>query len=293
MLDDKLKGLLVPRRPQPTGERCRGGLRRPVATVLFDLYGTLLISASGDIGLAAASGGPEDALNRWVSELGFAPPAGGVRNALTAEIKKTHQRLKSRGVEYPEVIIEKIWGRLYPQASAHQLQRLALAYELKVNPVCPMPGLRRCLAALSRSGIRLGIVSNAQFYTPLLMEHFLGGPLTENGFSEALCFYSFRLGTAKPGAALYRAAAEGLGRLGIAPQAAVMVGNDRRNDVAAARAVGFQTVLFAGDARSLRWRDEDPDWSSAQPDMVITKLTELSDYLEGLLNCQVTPGGAT
>jgi putative hydrolase of the HAD superfamily len=108
----------------------------------------------------------------------------------------------------------------------------------------------------------------------------LGGPLADNGFSQELCFYSYRLGAAKPGAGLYEAAAAGLGQYGIAPPGAVMVGNDRRNDVAAARAVGFQTVLFAGDARSLRWRGDDPDWTTAQPDMVITELTELSDHLE-------------
>jgi putative hydrolase of the HAD superfamily len=264
-----------------------------VAAVLFDIYGTLLVSASGEIGLAEAGGGSQATLDRWLSDLGFTPPAGGVRKALTAEIKKVHQDLKNQGVDFPEVVIEEIWGRLYPNIGPVELRRLALAFELKVNPVWPMPGLQRCLADLRQSGIRLGIVSNAQFYTPLLMNHFLGGPLAEIGFLEALCFYSYRLGEAKPGATLYKAAAEGLGRLGIAPHEAVMVGNDRRNDVAAARAVGLQTVLFAGDARSLRWRREDPDWNSAQPDMVITELTELSDLLKRQRNNQPAPGGAT
>jgi putative hydrolase of the HAD superfamily len=230
--------------------------------------------------MAEGSGDADGALDRWVSELGFEPPAAGVRSALTAEIKKIHRQLKRKGVTHPEVVIEEVWGALYPTAAPGELRRLALAYELRVNPVWPMPGLRRSLAALAKRGHRLGIVSNAQFYTPLLMKHFLGGGLAERGFADDLCFYSYRLGAAKPGAALYEAARAGLGRYGIQPQAAVMVGNDRRNDVAAARAVGFQTVLFAGDARSLRWREDDPDWDTAQPDMVITDLTQLSDHLE-------------
>jgi putative hydrolase of the HAD superfamily len=279
MLDADLEALLVPLSPEPSGEKYRGGLKPPVMAVLFDIYGTLLISASGEIGLADGATDQTAAMDGWVRTLGYAPPAGGVRAALTAAIQEEHRALKAKGIATPEVVIEKIWGRLYPQANEDQLRRLALAYELKINPVWPMPGLDPCLATLRESGIRLGIVSNAQFYTPLLMAHLLGTSLAAAGFDPDLCFYSYRLGEAKPGSKLYAAAKRGLAQYGIAPQAAVMVGNDRRNDVAAARQAGFQTVLFAGDARSLRWRKEDPDWATAQPDMVIAELTQLSDYL--------------
>ncbi|MEJ2639410.1 MAG: HAD family hydrolase [Desulfosarcinaceae bacterium] len=286
LLDTELRGLLAPRRPKPTAEKPRGGLRRPVAAVLFDIYGTLLISASGEIGPAdaAVEAAPDadTSLDDWVRTLGYPPPAEGVRAALTAAIRAEHRTFKAKGIAFPEVIIEKIWGRLYPEANADQLRRLALAYELKVNPVWPMPGLRRCLAAFKKSGRRLGIVSNAQFYTPLLMTHFLGLSLEAAGFSPDLCVYSYQIGQAKPGARLFEAAKAGLARYNLAPQEAVMVGNDRRNDIAAARAAGFQTVLFAGDARSLRWRESDPDWKRAQPDMVITELTQLSDHMVSL-----------
>lgn len=282
LLEAELRGLLAPRQPEPTAEKRRGGLHRPVAAVLFDIYGTLLISASGEIGLADTAADTDTALDNWMRTLGYPPASGGVRAALTAAIRAEHQALKAKGIAIPEVVIEKIWGRLYPEATADQLRRLALAYELKVNPVWPMPGLRRCLESLRRSGVRLGIVSNAQFYTPLLMAHFLGVSLEGAGFSPDLCIYSYRVGQAKPGQRLFKAAKAGLSQYGIAPQEAVMVGNDRRNDVAGARAVGFQTVLFAGDARSLRWRESDPDWEIAQPDMVITELTQLSDHLDWL-----------
>lgn len=286
LIEALVQGAVKPLRPKPTAETVRGRLQRPVAAVLFDIYGTLLVSASGeisasdDIGLANSQGDSDAALDQWVANLGFTPPAEGVRVALTAAIKKAHKRSRAQGIRFPEVIIEKIWGQLYPQVSAEKLRRLALVYELRVNPVWPMPGLSRCLTALRRNGVRLGIVSNAQFYTPLLMTHFLEGPLEQNGFLEDLCFYSYRLGEAKPGAALYEAAGERLQHYGITPREAVMVGNDRRNDVAAAKAAGFQTVLFAGDERSLRWRREDSDWASTQPDMIITDLLQLSDHLQ-------------
>ena len=279
MLEPEFQDLIHPIKPRPTGALCRGKLAPPVKAVLFDIYGTLLISASGDIGVTAAGDDVDDTVDNWVRTLGFAPPPGGIRAALTTEIKKAHERARCLGTAFPEVVIEDIWGRLYPTASPGELRRLALGHELRVNPVWPMPGMRRSLQAHNGSGRRLGLVSNAQFYTPMLLRHFLQRPLTAYGLSDALCIYSYRQGAAKPGRTLYETAAAALKRCAISPGEAVMVGNDRRNDVAAAREVGFQTVLFAGDARSLRWRREDADWELAQPDMVITELTQLNDHL--------------
>ena len=269
-----------PLEPIPTNESPRLSKLPGIRAVIFDIYGTLLISASGDIGLSSARGTSDTAIDRWVSELGFTPPVHGVRAALADAIKKAHQHARAQGAGCPEVVIEEIWGQLYPHATDAELRRLALAYELRVNPVWPMPGLASCLESLRKTSVRLGIVSNAQFYTPLILAHFLEGPLHQSGFLENLCFFSYRLGRAKPGAALYQAAKMGLQECGIAPCEAVMVGNDRRNDVAAARLAGFQTVLFAGDQRSLRWRRDDPDWATAQPDMVITDLRQLSEHLQ-------------
>ena len=56
------------------------------------------------------------------------------------------------------------------------------------------------------------------------------------------------------------------------------IGNDRRNDMAPAQDVGFQTILFAGDARSLRMRDDDPTCNHVQPDLRITHLDQLTSY---------------
>jgi putative hydrolase of the HAD superfamily len=47
------------------------------------------------------------------------------------------------------------------------------------------------------------------------------------------------------------------------------------NDVFAASQVGFRTALFAGDARSLRRRDQDPRCAGATPDVILTELTQL------------------
>ena len=53
-----------------------------------------------------------------------------------------------------------------------------------------------------------------------------------------------------------------------------MVGNDARRDLAPARAAGFQTALFAGDARSLRGAE-----LAGEATAVVTSLDELPRLL--------------
>ena len=125
----------------------------------------------------------------------------------------------------------------------------------------------------------MGIISNAQFYTPELLPAFLGTQSEAWGLDPALEFYSYQHGLAKPGQALFRLAAEELMRRGIEPRGAVYVGNDMLNDVLPARQVGFRTALFAGDARSLRRRGDDPRLEGIRPDLVLTKLADLNECI--------------
>jgi putative hydrolase of the HAD superfamily len=53
------------------------------------------------------------------------------------------------------------------------------------------------------------------------------------------------------------------------------------NDIYPAHRSGFQTALFAGDARSLRWRRDDPRCSGLTPDLVVTDLNQVADLLTG------------
>jgi len=52
-----------------------------------------------------------------------------------------------------------------------------------------------------------------------------------------------------------------------------------RNDILPAKKIGFNTALFAGDARSLRMREDDPECIRTSPDLVITDLIQLLEYV--------------
>lgn len=266
-----------------------------IKAVLFDVYGTMLISESGEVGTAEAKKAGVlfgEALEMAGWEL-QTRAAGNEAAALYAEaIRSSHQesRLK-RGVKHPEVDIAAIWrailltglnrGYWRGKLNEESLFRTATAYEALSNRIAPMPGLTETLALLQGRGLILGIVSNAQFYTPLFLEYLLGMRLPQVGFDPELLFFSYKKGESKPGTAMYEGAAEVLARkYGTAPAEALLVGNDMLNDIWAAAEVGFRTALFAGDSRSLRLRSGDSRCLSLSPDAVLAGLDQLTTLIQ-------------
>ena len=231
---------------------------RPRA-ILFDLYGTLFASAAGgDPGIAGtgtATAKTGDAARRLLEgEL----LAGGYRRgvgAFTDDVARHVVEMRDRALErhpFPEIDIEEILGSLLPDLGAAARRRLAILHEAWRNPCALMPGAPAILGRLRREGIRLGIVSNAQFYTPLLFEALFGADPQESGFETMLTVYSFETGIAKPDGEIFARAAAPLLAAGLSPSDILVVGNSAANDVAPAAAFGFMTALFAGDGRSFR-----------------------------------------
>ncbi|MEQ8849367.1 HAD family hydrolase [Botrimarina sp.] len=286
---DQIARLSAPMDPEPTGETPRLPTLEGVRAVLFDVYGTLLVSRSGDITLAGESPHGDAAEAALASALGVSlselPGEGGLGQrlfeSLIATIRAEHE---TSDAAFPEVDIRDIWRRVVAEQTSYQLtdgqaERLAVEYECRVNPIWPMPHLAETLDSLRVAGVPLGVVSNAQFFTQLAFKPLTGRFLSGWGFDPALCFWSYQHGQAKPGEALFEMAAAVLSGRDIEPSEALYVGNDLRNDVWPAQRVGFRTALFAGDARSLRWRRDDPNLSDVRPDAVVTELRQVLGLL--------------
>lgn len=290
-LANHIRDLSTPMEPRPTDVAPKLDPLPGIRAVLFDVYGTLVISASGDIGLA----GERDTTSAFAAAMEAAgirtpPPTVGVSPArLEQAIRTSHAQRRAAGTEFPEVDILAIWeevlgDEVLPRgevsASRDKLAQLAVEYECRVNPVWPMPGLARLLADLRRRPLVLGIISNAQFYTPLMLEGFLDAPLADLGFDAECCAWSYLLLEAKPATRIYQVALTGLDRVhDITPGEVLYVGNDLRNDIWPASLTGCRTALFAGDARSLRLREADPRCAGVSPDCVITDLSQITDAI--------------
>jgi putative hydrolase of the HAD superfamily len=241
-----------------------------VRAVVFDVYGTLFSSGVGDIGLATEEN-RDTALRTTLTENGLRlmPRAQAERlDDLLHSIIHSHQdKRRLQGTEYPEVEIRAVWKdfiqilldrHFLESGKPIDIEALVIDYESRINPTQPMPGLSDTLTQLRQFG-PLSIISNAQFYTPLLFEAFLGQSNEELGFCCACNVWSYTELEGKPSRRLYELAAQKLAaHHNLLPEACLYVGNDMRNDIWPAKEVGFRTALFAGDQLSLRRRPEHP-----------------------------------
>lgn len=282
-LVERARRQLTPLGPVATGALEDLAPLTGVRAVLFDIYGTVVVSASGDIGAgeqadrertfsaAAAAAG--------IAVLGEAPRGVGERFAAT--VRAHHARARASGVDVPEVEIRDVWrellaawrseGRVGAWTDA-ELEVFALEFECRANPVWCMPGFPGVLERL-KEDLALGIVSNAQFYTPIVLEALTGRTLRDLGFDPDLCAWSWEQRCAKPSPRLLGVVLERLAARGIRPREVVFVGNDTARDIVPAREAGCRTVLFAGDRRSLRVQ------AGVKPDAVITDLSRLPGML--------------
>ena len=141
-----------------------------------------------------------------------------------------------------------------------------------------MPQAKETLKELKKRGLTLGIVSNAQFYTPVILSFLLEQPLEEI-FSSNFLVWSFQERRGKPSPLIFKKIIESMRDYQIPIELSLYVGNDMKNDIFTAHANGIPTVLFAGDKRSLRLREEEKEINLVQPERVITSLNQILEII--------------
>ncbi len=265
-----------------------------IKSMIFDIYGTLIISASGDVGTITGLSKSEiflDSLKK--SNIKFSSKEAG-QKGLTYyynNIKQSHILSRENKIQYPEVIITDIWRQtltklvneklIFTDITDELILEIATYFECFTNPVWPMPELLRLMKVLNEKNIVLGIISNAQFYTPLLFKALTNLYLEDIGFKPELIQYSFKHKEAKPSLKMFHNIHSKLKSVyNIAPDSTLYIGNDMLNDIYSANSVGFKTALFAGDERSLRLREDNKGISNLNPNFIITDLMQIPDLIK-------------
>ncbi len=279
MFNDLMAPYINPLLPVPTSAQPMNNLRSPIQAILFDIYGTLFISASGDISKAQTNPDHISTINALLEKYKISLNYTQLNELLVHAIKSDHAASKKKGINFPEIKIEQIFMHLLSLNDLEIARQFAVEYEMIVNPVYPMPHLRNTLQDLKTNNVPMGIISNAQFFTPHLFDLFCDDFPKNLGFNPNLIFYSYEHGYAKPSLFLFEQAYAELYRLGINPDNVLYVGNDMLNDIYTAHTIGFQTCLFAGDSRSLRLREDRLECASLKPDAIIKELNQLTDMI--------------
>jgi putative hydrolase of the HAD superfamily len=287
-------------KPEPSGILPQLNKIKGIKAVIFDIYGTLLVSASDDVEnartylpnlrIALVEAGYL-ILKKQENEINEAMEV--MLRLLVDNMKRHHFRRRKLGVKFSEVNIRQIWlevinmavrNRLIAKTSESKPDNLAIIFDLLSNKIYPMPLMKEVILQLKNSGKHLGIISNAQFYSPIQLNYFLEGKIGATGgvehFDQDLLVFSYLHQKAKPDFSLFDRLLTSLkNNYEILPNESVYVGNDMFKDIFPARHCGMKTVLFAGDQRSLRLREDRPEVSGLIPDAIITELWQLPGIL--------------
>jgi len=270
-----------------------------IKAFIFDVYGTLLISASGDIdesefstsNLMQAFDASAISISETVED--SQQFLTGILNEFRFRVKEFHERERTDDKPYPEIDILHVWEEII--AVHRQQGRLkfddplcvkcfTFVFEVLSNRIYPMPGMKELLEELSLQQYPLGIISNAQFYTPVILNFFLHESVSEREdvapFDPDLTVFSYKHMRSKPDLYLFQLLKDQCCRkYGLFADEILFIGNDMFRDIYPAFLAGFKTALFAGDNKSLRLRRENPELKKIVPDFIITDLLQLLTIL--------------
>lgn len=285
-------------KPIPTEMSVKVARDKDIKMVIFDIYGTLLVSTSGDIEQATLN---VENMTKAFESCGIQfQPANKEEHAksILADFIQTiateHKTLRDSGIRFPEIEIRDIWSQILERAHEKNIitgdidnetkDDLAMAFEILSNPVTPMPNMVDVLHKLADKKIPLGIVSNAQFYTPIVMSYFLSDKIEKTDiiplFDSDASVFSYKHRRGKPDTFLFeylltiiREAYQ------LEPENLLYIGNDMYKDIYPAQKSGIKTVLFAGDKRSLRLREDKEEIKGITPDYIINDLEQIFEIV--------------
>ena len=212
-----------------------------IRAVIFDVYGTLL-----EVGPP-----PADGEVRWqrlcTDMLQVAPRLTrlGFSIACHHVIARHHAASRALGVPWPEVDWMSVVAEVLPEIGELPRPEQAefVVRQIQTGHITHMrEATAGALRWLMKHGVLLGIASNAQAYTLRELDEGLAGHgLGMDLFDRALCFWSFEHGFSKPDPHVFQILNARLIARGVRPSEILMVGDRHDNDIAPARAYGWQT----------------------------------------------------
>jgi len=294
-IHNRFKEISAPLEPIETNTAPRLKKLPNIRVIAYDFYGTLFLSGVGDIGVDDGkydSAALLEALNS--AEIQVIHDDAGSRGfeLYNEVVEKLIGDIKDEGIEYPEPDIRDVWYRVLQRMEEMTLinepvtdavaERMSVEFEARMNPVWPVPGAVETVLHFKKMGYPQGIISNSQFYTPIVLEALSGHTLDELGLKNELLHWSFEEKMKKPGLTFYENFIKKLNSFNsdISPAEVLYVGNDMLKDIYPAHETGMKTALFAGDKRSLKWRKDDERCKNLQPDLVITQFAQLIECLD-------------
>ncbi len=279
---------------------------RDVQVAIFDVYGTLI--NYWDNSFSDQETKKNElliALRKTADRFNFTPTLDKIDPSKRAEdtlhdfynglIVMKHEQSIGEGKSFPEVKIEEIWNIILSILirNGYDLESNTIGSRTEFSRIIAyyynfyslkrgfFDGVVPTLKALKAQNIKLGILSNAQFYTPIDLSLFIRDQDEElvdymELFEPDLIFFSYENGVAKPNKMLYEKLFDALYEVNVLPSETVFIGNDLAADIQATQEIGMKTALFTGNRGSTFMHDLD---GKVFPDIVFTSYEELASKI--------------
>ena len=277
-----------------------------IRAITWNVYGTLLRIADGQLlhdhpqqlRMQVALEKTIEEFNMWQS-MGRKP--GAPWESMYEQYKQVLAEHRMAGTkqkgDVPEVNSAVLWrkliGRLeqkdYKYDSAFygdpdQLsEKVAYFFHKSLQGVEAASNASAVLVAISRAGLKQGLLADAQVFTLAQLLRALKAQGTPTPLSElfdpACLTLSYQQGTRKPSRSLYAACIERLETTGVEPGEVLHVGSRMQDDLIPAKQAGLRTVLYAGEKSGLQATSAELRDPATKPDRLITNLIQLREIL--------------
>jgi FMN phosphatase YigB (HAD superfamily) len=278
-----------------------------IRAVVWTAYGTLLAISGGELLFEHPNQFVMDiALDKTVQEFKMwasmtrkpGQPAEYLRQMYT-RVRNELVLTLSPGEKYPEVLAEQVWEGIIKKLLQKEYQwdvgfygslneysrKVAYFFHASLQGVAAHKGASAALQHVAAVGCRQGLLDNGQCFTPVQVARCLkrqdAGAAPATWFEPALSVLSYQMRARKPSERLFRQLLTQLQEEGISPGQVLHVGSHAERDIAPARKLGMRTALFAGNRESLRVTTDQLKESASRPDVLMTKLNQISEILPG------------
>lgn len=293
--------------PPPKKAKAKAHLARlpQIQLVTWNIYGTLLGISGGELYFEHPDKFMMDlALEKTVQEFkmwGSMSRKPGQPSEYMGQIyKRVYDDLRlapSPGEKHPEMHTDRIWEAIlkklmqkeykYDAATYGSLndygRKIAYFFHASLQGTACYPEAATALEHVKMSGLRQGLIADAQCFTLIQLERGLAQQhcATPLGmlFDADLRSLSFEHNARKPSERLFRPVLQAAAAKGIAPVQILHIGSRIEHDLAPAKKLGMRTGLFAGDKESLRVTGEQLKDPATRPDVLLTDLGQIREIV--------------
>jgi FMN phosphatase YigB (HAD superfamily) len=276
-----------------------------VRCVLWDVYGTLLRIAGGELWFEHPQPFVMDvALDKTIQEFKMwgsmsrkpGQPAEYLKQ-IYRQVFLEQRSVPGGGERHPEIASERLWEAIVKKllqkdyrfdagfyGSLNEFTRkVAYFFHASLQGTACHLGAAAALKHVAGKGLTQGLLGDGQCFTTVQLQRGLAAQdpeaRLERLLTDGVSVLSCEVRARKPSDRLFRQALSNLTGRAIAAAEVLHVGCRVEKDLVAARRLGLRTALFAGDRESLQATAEQLKDPHVRPDVLLTELSQIAEVV--------------